>query len=335
MKAYDGFRPLHIGSVKLAPPVILAPMAGVTDLPFRRLVKRLGAPMVTSEMIASQAMIRAHDQTLRMSATVHDDFPMAVQIFGCDPKVMADAARMNADRGAAVIDINMGCPVKKVVKGDAGAALMRDEALAGAIMEAVARAVSVPVTVKMRTGWDHASRNAPNLARIAEQAGVAMVTVHGRTRSQFYSGHADWTFIGEVKRAVRIPVIGNGDITSIDDALSMLEQSGADGVMIGRGVYGRPWLLGQIAHFLTTGERRPDPSLPERFELMLEHFDAIIDHYGPVTGNRIARKHLGWYSKGLPGSAEFRSSLNGSEDAGRTRNVILDFYCPLIEGKAA
>ncbi|HLN23906.1 MAG TPA: tRNA dihydrouridine synthase DusB [Patescibacteria group bacterium] len=326
---------LKIGSVSLDNPVVLAPMSGVTDMPFRRLVKRCGAGLVVSEMIASQAMIRANRQTMKMSTSCAEEFPMAVQLAGCEPEVMAEAARLNEDRGAAIIDINMGCPVKKVVKGDAGSALMRDEKLAGAILDAVVKAVSVPVTLKMRTGWDETNRNAPNLARIAESAGIQMVTVHGRTRNQLYSGRADWGFIRQVKDSVRIPVIGNGDVNTIDDAIALLQQSGADGVMIGRGTYGRPWFPGQVAHFLATGERRPDPSLAEQLAVLIEHFEMTIDHYGQETGCRLARKHVAWYSKGLPGSTEFRSAINQSLDAATVRRMIVEFYDPLLQRMAA
>ncbi|MBI3446128.1 MAG: tRNA dihydrouridine synthase DusB [Magnetospirillum sp.] len=327
---------LSVGPVTLDNPVILAPMAGVTDMPNRRLVKRMGAGLVVSEMIASQAMIRQNRQTMQMAAHTAEEFPMSVQLAGCEPKVMAEAAKLNQDMGAALIDINMGCPVKKVaLKGEAGSALMRNENLAARIMSAVVKAVDIPVTLKMRTGWDQTSRNAPSLARVAEECGIRMVTVHGRTRSQMYTGQADWAFIGEVKRAVSIPVIGNGDVESIDDAVSMLEISGADGVMIGRGTYGKPWLPGQVAHFLATGERRPDPSLAEQLAIMLEHLDAMLIHYGAESGIRNARKHIAWYSKGLPGSAEFRAEINRTMDAEAVRRTILDFYSPLLEKAAA
>lgn len=310
-------------------------MSGVTDMPFRRLVKRWGVGLVVSEMIASKAMIHAAQKTMKMASNCAEEHPMSVQLAGCEPDVMAEAAKLNEGRGAALIDINMGCPVKKVTNGDAGSALMRDLKHAGKLLEATVNAVNLPVTLKMRTGWDDASRNAPELARIAEDCGIKAIAVHGRTRCQFYKGHADWRFIHEVKDAVKLPVFCNGDINTVQDARDALNQSGADGVLIGRGTYGRPWFPGQVQHFLDTGEELPDPSLEEQMDTLLIHFDEILAHYGIDAGVRIARKHIGWYSKGLRDSADFRSQVNQMTEPEQVRNAAMAFYSANLDRMAA
>ena len=319
---------LTIGPLKLQNAVFLAPMSGVSDLPFRRLVREFGAGLVFSEMIASRQMVRAHKETLRMSTGCHDEQPMAVQLAGCDPSVMAEAARMNEARGAALIDINMGCPAKKVVNGWAGSALMRQEDLAVRIVEAVVKAVSVPVTVKMRLGWDHHSLNAPTLAKRAVEAGAQMITVHGRTRQQMYKGAADWTRIRAVKDAVSVPVIGNGDVLGLPEAQTMLRESGADGVMIGRGTYGKPWQVGHVAQGLKTGVMPPPPGLGERKALLIRHYEALLSHYGVEKGYRIGRKHLAWSAEGLRGANAFRRAVNTETDPKQVLRLIEGLFQP-------
>lgn len=318
--------------VRIETPVILAPMSGVTDLPFRRLARAEGTGLVVSEMIASTAMIRENRQSLKMAEVEGFGAPSSVQLAGCEPAVMADAARLVVDRGAAIVDINFGCPVKKVAVGQsAGSALMRDELRAAAILDAVVKAVPVPVTLKMRMGWDHQSLNAPKLARIAQESGIRLVTIHGRTRQQLYTGNANWDFIREVKEAVSIPVIANGDIVEVEHAAEALRRSGADGVMIGRGCYGRPWFPRQVARFLREGVREPDPTLAQQMAILLAHHAAMLEHHGENTGLRMARKHVAWYSRGLPGSAEFRARVNTLETPQAVVDAVQRFYAPLLE----
>jgi tRNA-dihydrouridine synthase B len=327
---------IRIGPIDIETRVLLAPMSGVTDAPFRRLARRLGARLVVSEMIASEAMIREVRAEMRKTSTdCAEEYPMAVQLAGCEPEAMAEAARLNEDRGAAIIDINFGCPAKKVVNKLSGSAILRDEALAARLMEATVRAVSVPVTMKMRTGWDEQSRNAPEVARIAEQCGVQMITVHGRTRCQFYKGSADWGFIRCVKDAVGIPVVANGDIAGPAEAARCLAESGADGVMIGRAVQGNPWIIKQLHDFVEGSGRTAEPSLSEQKAVVLEHYDEMLRHYGAQHGARIARKHICWYSKSLPGAAAFRAEVNRIDEPADVAQRIAEFYDASAERAAA
>ncbi|MBF0346787.1 MAG: tRNA dihydrouridine synthase DusB [Magnetococcales bacterium] len=307
-------------------PLILAPMAGVTDAPFRNLALRFGAHLAFSEMVASQAMIRHTPKSLRIASTLHPEPIPAVQIAGSDPAVMAEAARMNEGLGARIIDINMGCPVKKICNNGAGAALLKDESRAAAIIAAVVRAVTVPVTVKIRLGWDHQHKNGLTIARLAQDNGARMVTVHGRTRTDMYHGTADWTAIAAIKQTLTIPVVGNGDVIDGQSAQKMLAVTGVDGIMMGRAALGRPWIFSQVADFLNHGTLTPPPGLDQRRTLVMDHFHAMIEHMGPVIGNRAARKHLAWHTRGLAEGARFRDAINHSPDPDTTATMIQQFF---------
>lgn len=317
---------ISIGKYELDAPVVLAPMSGVTDKPFRDIVSDFGAPLLVTEMIASRAMIVQSRQSMQKCMVDNSRGLTSVQLAGCEPGVIAEAAKLNADLGARIIDLNFGCPAKKVVNSYSGSHLMKDECKAAKILEAAVKAVDVPVTLKMRMGWDHDSLNAPTLAKIAEDVGIQLITVHGRTRCQFYKGSADWEFVKKVKDAVKLPVIVNGDIKNIEDVKNALSQSNADGVMIGRGAYGKPWLINQIAHFLKTGNELPDPANDVKAKLVQKHYDSMIEYYGEKTGSMIARKHLSWYSAGMKSSAEFRSKINKLTDISDVRSTIDEFF---------
>lgn len=326
--------PLSVGAVGLKGRVLLAPMSGVTDLPFRRLAQRLGASMVVTEMVASDALARRRgDMVLR--AEGRELTPFAIQLAGREAHWMGEGARIATDRGADIIDINMGCPAKQVTKGLSGSALMRDLDHATTLIEAVVSATSLPVTLKMRMGWDENMLNAPELARRAERAGVRMITVHGRTRCQFFNGKADWRFIARVKAAVSIPVIANGDVTTLSDIKRVLDHSRADGIMIGRGAYGKPWLPGQANAFLATARDPGAPSLQAQRDIVLEHHDAMLTHYGRELGMRNARKHLGWYvAQACVHSDEaksWRARLCRQEDARAVRKDLAEFFDTQME----
>ena len=307
--------------------LFVAPMAGVTDRPFRQLCKKLGAGVAVSEMVTSNSLLYGSAKTRRRADHAGEVDPISVQIAGADPAMMAEAARYNADRGAQIIDINMGCPAKKVCNVMAGSALMQDEPLVARILEAVVRAVpDTPVTLKFRTGWNRDNRNAPAIARIAEESGIRAVAIHGRTRADQYTGHAEYDTIALVKAQVGIPVIANGDITTPEKARDVLMHTGADGVMIGRAAQGRPWIFREIEHFLATGEHLPAPLVSEIHQVCREHLADIYAFYGEDTGVKIARKHIAWYTKGLVGSAAFRRTMNTLTTTGEQISAVDEFF---------
>ena len=317
---------MQIGSYRLVNNLVVAPMAGVTDRPFRQLCRDQGAGMAVSEMVSSNSLLWGSAKTLRRANHQGETEPTSVQIAGADPVMMAEAARYNVDNGAQIIDINMGCPAKKICNVMAGSALLQHEELVKRILHAVVSAVDVPVTLKIRTGWDKNHRNGTMIAKIAEDAGIQCLAVHGRTRACGYTGHAEYDTIAAIKRAVKIPVIANGDICSPEDAKFVLDYTGADGVMIGRAAQGRPWLFRIIDHYLKTGEVLPDPPVSEIREIMLGHLHRLYEFYGSGTGVFMARKHISWYSKGQPGGAAFRHEVNKLETIDRQLAVTRDFF---------
>jgi tRNA-dihydrouridine synthase B len=328
---------MRIGPVVLRNNLVLAPMTGVTDRPFRTLCRRLGAGLAVCEMLSASTRLWAKEKSQRRRDHQGESGPVSVQILGAEPGVMAEAARLSAECGADIVDINMGCPAKKVCKTAAGASLLRDEPLVGRILEAVVGAVSVPVTLKIRTGWDPSRCNAERIARIAQAAGVQAIAVHGRSRACGFTGEAEYDTIRAVKQAVGIPVIANGDIDSPEKARRVLDDTGADGLMIGRAAQGRPWIFREIAHFLSTGRKAPEPSRAWIRGLLLEHLEGLVAFYGDDQGVRIARRHLGWYAKGLPGGAELRHRLNRATTSQQQRDLIEAFFdqSPAERGLAA
>ena len=317
---------MQIGPYRLKNPLCLAPMAGITDRPFRTLCRRMGAGMAVSEMVSSNSLLWGSEKTRRRADHRGEPAPRSVQIAGADPRMMADAARYNVDHGAQIVDINMGCPAKKICNVMAGSALLQHEKLVAEILDSVVKAVDVPVTLKIRTGWDTDNRNGPRIARIAEDCGIQLLAVHGRTRACAYRGDAEYDTIAAIKADIRIPVIANGDITSPEKAAEVLEHTGADGVMIGRGAQGRPWLFGQIDHYLRTGELPPEPTPAEKHTIVIEHLDALYAFYGEHIGIRMARKHIGWYTKGLHGGAAFRQAMNRLETVTEQREMTDEFF---------
>lgn len=320
------YQKMQIGPYVLPNLLILAPMAGVTDRPFRQLCKKLECGMTVSEMVGARSLLRGSKKTIRRAFHSNEDFPRAVQIVGADPESLAQAAKINEDLGAQIIDINMGCPAKKVCNMLSGSALLRDELLVAKILQATVKAVQIPVTLKIRTGWDKNNINALNIARIAEATGIQALTIHGRTRSCFFGGNAEYDTIAEVKSTVSIPIIANGDITTPEKAKFVLNYTHADGIMIGRAALGRPWIFREIVHYLNTEEYLPPPNLAEIKILTLEHLENLYSFYGAYTGIRIARKHISWYSKGICNSANFRETFNKLETVEAQRDAVFGFF---------
>jgi tRNA-dihydrouridine synthase B len=324
---------MQIGPYKLRNQLVLAPMAGVTDRPFRQLCKQLGAAMAVSEMVSSNSALWGSRQTLRRMDHTGELEPRSIQIAGADPQKMAQAARFNVDHGAQIIDINMGCPAKKVCNVMAGSALLQDEALVGRILDAVVAAVEVPVTLKIRTGWEPKHKNALAVARIAEQAGVRALAIHGRTRACGYRGQAEYRTVRQVKQEISIPVIANGDITGAEKAKQVLQDTGADAVMIGRAAQGRPWIFREIEHYLTTGFHLPEPEVEEIRTIMIEHLKNLYTFYGEYTGVRVARKHIAWYSKGHRNGAAFRQQVNQVQSVNDQLTMTHAFFDRLEEAR--
>jgi len=317
---------MQIGPYKLNNNLVLAPMAGVTDRPFRQLCKSLGAGFAVSEMVSSNSLLWGSEKTRRRANHEGEVEPRSIQIAGADPKMMAEAAHYNAEQGAQIIDINMGCPAKKVCNVMAGSALLQNEKLVADILDAVVKSVDIPVTLKIRTGWDLTNRNAINIARIAEQSGIQALAIHGRTRACAYKGDAEYDTIAEVKNAISIPVIANGDIKTPEKARFVLDYTGADAIMIGRAAQGRPWIFREIEHFLQTGEKLPEPDVTEIRDIMLGHLANLYDFYGEFTGVRMARKHISWYSKGQHGGAAFRHTVNKAETLEQQLAMTREFF---------
>jgi len=322
---------MRIGSYQLKNNLIVAPMAGVTDRPFRMLCRSMGAGMAVSEMVASNSLLYGSEKTRRRANHEGEPDPISVQIVGADPRMLAQAAKYNVDQGAQIIDINMGCPAKKICNVMAGSALLQNEELVRHILEAVVGAVKVPVTLKIRTGWDKANRNAVRIAQVAETCGIQALAIHGRTRACGYTGHAEYDTIAAVKAAVSIPVIANGDIATPEKARDVLSHTGADAVMIGRAAQGRPWLFREIEYFLKTGEQLPPPEVNEILDVLLHHVHELYEFYGEYTGVRVARKHISWYTKGLAGSAQFRHGMNMLESSVQQLQAVRDFFDEQLE----